>query len=200
MFDPAEAERIEAAFDAAQAKTRAPVICVLAHASVALDAEFLLGACILALLTPLPLLTLTTLSAERIYVAQLLVGLLSAVIGAIPWVRRALVPARALRSVCHQAALAQFVVRGLDRTGCGVLVYVSLAEHFVRIIPDEDAAAAVSHGEWQIVVDEALGPLAAGAIETALTTLAERCAERLAKPFPPTGVGDPLPRQRFHVL
>jgi len=200
MIDPAEADRIEAAFEDARTRTRAPIVCVLARASVSRDAEFLLGACILALATPLPLLLFTHMSAQRIYVAQLLVAILAAVLGAIPWVRRALVPASASRAACHRAALAQFVLRGLDRSQCGVLVYVSLAEHYIRIIPDEDAAAAITHEQWQAAVDEALKPLADGAIETALTGLAARCADLLAEPFPPTATPEPARRRRFHMV
>ncbi len=200
MIDPAETARIEVAFDEAQRKTRAPLVGVLADASASRDAEFLLGACILALLTPLPLLLLTEFSAHRIYIAQLLVGILAAVLGSIPQVRRWLTPGRAARSAAHRAALAQFVLRGLDRTQCGVLVYVSLAEHYVRIVPAEGAAAAVSQAEWQRVVDKALPPLAAGAVEAALTGLADDCASLLEKPFPPDGVGEPPQRHRFHVV
>ncbi len=199
-FDPAEATRIEAAFDAAQLKTRAPIVCVMANASTAREAEFLLGACVLALATPLPLLLFTELSAQRIYVAELLVAILAAVLGSLPWVRRMLVPKRVARSACHRAALAQFVLRGLDRSQCGVLVYVSLAEHYVRIVPAEQAAEAVSQEQWQVAVDEALGPLSDGAAEAALTGLATRCADLLSKPFPPGAPGEPPHRQRFHVV
>ena len=159
IVDPAAAARIEAAYDEAQLKTRAPIMCVLTSASISRDAEFLLGACILALATPLPLLLFTDLSAQRIYIAQLLVAILAGVIGSVPWVRRLIVPKRAQRSAGHRAALAQFVVRGLDRSQCGVLVYVSLAEHYIRIVPAEDAAKAVAQEQWQSAVDDALPPL-----------------------------------------
>jgi putative membrane protein len=200
ILDEAEAARIEAAFDQAQLRTRAPLVCVLAGASASRDAEFLLGACILALATPLPLLLFTELSAQRIYVAQLLVAIVAAVLGSLPPVRRWLVPKRAARSAGHRAALAQFVLRGVDRSQCGALVYVSLAEHYVRIVPAEDAARAISHEQWQAAVDEALGPLAAGATEAALTGLAKRCADLLAGPFPPGAAEDPSKRQRFHIV
>ena len=135
---------------------------MLASASVSRDAEFLLGACILALATPLPLSLFTELSAQRIYIAQLLVAILAAVarlaaLGA----PRPSCRSAAQRSAGHRAALAQFVVRGLDRSQCGVLVYVSLAEHYIRIVPAEEAAKAVPQEHWQAVVDEALPPLAA---------------------------------------
>jgi putative membrane protein len=200
LLDEAEAARVEAAFDAAQLRTRAPLVCVLAGASASRDAEFLLGACILALATPLPLLLFTELSAHRIYVAQLLVAILAAVIGSLPPVRRWLIPKRWTRSAGHRAALAQFVLRGIDRSQCGALIYVSLAEHYVRIVPAEDAARAVAHDRWQGAVDEALGPLAAGATEAALTGLAQRCGDLLAGPFPPGGSEDQSKRQRFHIV
>jgi putative membrane protein len=199
ILDPAEAASVEAAFDAAQVKTRAPLACVLAGASASRDPEFLLGACILALATPLPLLLFTELSAHRIYVAQLLVAILAAVLGSLPPVRRWLVPKPWARSACHRAALAQFVLRGIDRSHCGALVYVSLAEHYIRIVPADDAARLIPHPLWQTAVDEALGPLAAGATEAALTGLAQRCGDLLAGPFPPGEPADPK-RQRFHIV
>jgi putative membrane protein len=199
ILDADAAARVEAAFDAAQLKTRGPIVCVLAGASTSLDGEFLLGACILALLTPLPLLLFTDLSAHRIYVAQLLVAILAAVLVSLPPVRRWLIPKRVARSAGHRAALAQFVLRGIDRSRCGALIYVSLAEHYIRIVPAEDAARAVSHEQWQAAVDEALGPLATGATEAALTGLAEDCSNLLAGPFPPGEPADPK-RQRFHMV
>ena len=199
ILDADAAARVEAAFDAAQLKTRAPLVCVLAGASVSRDAEFLLGACILALATPLPLLVFTELSAHRIYLAQLLVAIFAAVLASLPPVRRWLIPKRVARSAGHRAALAQFVLRGIDRSRCGALIYVSLAEHYIRIVPAEDATQLVHNEQWQSAVNEALGPLATGATEAALTGLAARCGEILAAPFPP---GDPVDpgKQRFHIV
>ena len=199
-LDPSGIQRIETAFDTAQLKTRAPIVCVLANASVAHEAEFLLGACAIALAAPLPLLLFTQLSAHRIYIVQLLVAILAAALGSLPWVRRMLVPKRAVRGICHRAALAQFVLRGIARSSSGVLVYVSLAEHYVHIVPAEDAARAVSKQQWQAAVNEALEPLAAGALETALTGLAARSADLLSKPFPPGPSWESPQRHRFHVI
>jgi len=199
ILDADAAARVETAFDNAQLKTRAPLVCVLAGASTSLDGEFLLGACTLALLTPLPLLLFTQLSAHRIYVAQLLVAILAAVLLSLPPLRRWLIPRRVARSAGHRAALAQFVLRGIDRSRCGALIYVSLAEHYIRIVPAEDAARAISHEQWQGTVDEALVPLAAGATEDALIGLARRCGDILAGHFPP---GPPVDaaKQRFHIV
>ena len=80
------------------------------------------------------------------------------------------------------------------------MVYVSLAERIIRIVPAEDAARAVTNQQWQSAVDQALGPLAAGALEAALTGLAARCAELLSEPYPPGAGWTPPQRQRFHVV
>ena len=176
-------------------------MCVLISASISRDAEFLLGACILALATPLPLLFFTELSVQRIYRAT--PGRHSGGGDRIAaWVWRFVVPKRASRAAGHRAALAQFVVRGLDRSQCGGLVDVSLAEHYIRIVPAEDAAKAVAQEQWQTVVDEALGPLAAGETKLALIAIgmADRCADLLWKPFPPGGSWEPPQRQRFHIV
>jgi putative membrane protein len=199
ILDPDAAARVEAAFDAAQLKTRAPLVCVLAGASTSLDGEFLLGACVLALATPLPLLLFTNLSAHRIYIAQLLVAILAGVLVSLPPLRRWLIPKRVARSAGHRAALAQFVLRGIDRSRCGALVYVSLAEHYIRIVPAEDAARVISQEQWQTAVNEALGPLAAGDTEAALTGLAARCGAILGSHFPPGEPVDPA-KQRFHIV
>ncbi len=140
-------------------------------------------------LTPLPLLLFTELSAHRIYVAQLLVAILAAVLVSLPPVRRWLVPKRVARSAGHRAALAQFVLRGIDRSRCGALIYVSLAEHYIRIVPAEDADRLVSHEQWQAAVDEALGPLASGETEAALTGLAASCGDHPCRTFPSRAAG-----------
>ena len=200
ILDADAAARVEAAYDSAQLETRAPLVCVLAGASTSLDGEFLLGACIIALATPLPLLLFTELSAHRIYVAQLLVAILAAVLVSLPPVRRWLTPKRVARSAGHRAALAQFVLRGIDRSRCGALIYVSLAEHYIRIVPAEDAARLIPQAEWQAAVDEALGPLAAGETETALTGLAASCGDILAAHFPPGSAGGCGPAAVPHRL
>ncbi|MBV9287100.1 MAG: hypothetical protein JO288_04630 [Hyphomicrobiales bacterium] len=200
MLDPAAAARVEAAYDAAQAKTRAPLVCVVAHASASHEAEFLLLASALALIAPWPLLLFTELSAHRIYLLQLIIAIVAAALGSTPLARRRLVPKRAARAAAHRAALAQFALRGLDRSQCGALVYVSLAERYIRILPAEEAAQKISHARWQAVVDPALGPLAAGRTEEALSGLAARCGDLLAAPFPPDPGWRPPPRQRFHLV
>ena len=90
--------------------------------------------------------------------------------------------------------------RPLRRPSRGALVYVSLAEHYIRIVAAEEATRKIPHERWQAAVDAALEPLAAGRTEEALTGLAARCGDLLAAPFPPDPDWRPPPRQRFHLV
>src|ERR1700733_7459324 len=67
------------------------------------------------------------------------------------------------------------------------------------MFPAEDAAGVVSQEQWQAAVNEALGPLAAGEREAALTGLAASCGDILAAHFPPGAPVDPA-KQRFHIV
>ena len=97
--------------------------------------------------TPWPLIYFTPWSVQRIFLLQLVVFLVVGVVLALAPLRFALVPRAVRRARAHRAALEQFVVRGITRTKnrTGVLIFVSLAERYARIIADEGIAAKV-HG------------------------------------------------------
>ena len=199
MASPAfDIASLEAAFATAQARTRAPIVCVLARASLDYETRFALLACLLALVAPWPLLVFTELSAHRIYLAQLAIGLILLALSAIPALRRAATPRRLARLSAHRAALTEFAARGIERSRCGVLVYVSLGERYIRIVPAEDCARAISSEVWRGVIDAALARLRAGEIGPALAALAEQCGDRLAEAFPADPAAPP-PRQHVHL-
>lgn len=65
-------------------------------------------------------------------------------------------PARLLIKDARRAARAIFLDHGLDNTPerNAVLLFISRAEHYVEILPDRAAAAAISPAEWAGIVDE----------------------------------------------
>jgi putative membrane protein len=197
-----ESRAVEAAFEAAQARTRAPLVGVLAAASS--DHAFMpvLWSGLLALATPWPLLVLTRLSAERIFLAQLVVCLVAMAVLSLPPVRVLLISRRARRAHAHRAALVQYSVRGIDRAPdrAGVLVYVSLAERYARVIADEGACRVVSAAQWQGVVDELVADLGGGQTARAMSNAAARCADLLAPDFPANPSAAMPHGQRFHVV
>jgi putative membrane protein len=105
------------------------------------------------------------------------------------------------RANAHRAALAQFQLRELDRIAgrSGVLVYVSLAERYARVIAAESAAQAIAQDRWQAFVDVLVLDMGEHGPTEALASAASRCADVLAPAFPPTDA-PPQHRQHFHVI
>ncbi|MGO9050190.1 MAG: TPM domain-containing protein, partial [Xanthobacteraceae bacterium] len=112
-----------------------------------------------------------------------------------------LVPRALQRARAHRAALEQFVVRRVAHTKnrTGVLIFVSLAEHYARIIPDEGIAEKVPNSEWQAAIDAMIAHLRSGDIVAGLTAAIERCADVLAAHAPPDGSPNELP-DRLYVM
>jgi putative membrane protein len=200
-IDAHQKATIEAAFSAAQQRTRAPIVCVLARASANYEFSPLLASGLLGLLTPWPLLVLTHLSAQRIFLAQLVVCFAASAILMLSPLRFLLTPRAERRANAHRAALAQFQLRELDRIGerSSVLVYVSLAERYARVVAAESAAQAITQGQWQAFVDALVADMRERDPAEALASAALRCADVLAPAFPPTGA-PPQHRQHFHVI
>ncbi len=113
------------------------------------------GPSALALFTPWPLIYFTQWSVQRIFLIQLAVFIVAGLIFSWMPLRLLLVPRAVQRARAHRAAIEQFVVRGISRTKnrTGVLIFVSLAEHYARIIADDGIAAKVPNTEWQAAID-----------------------------------------------
>ena len=192
---------IEAALRAAQARCGAPVVCVLARASANYELPPAIWSAVIALAAPWPLLFFTDLAAERIFIAQLAIFLVALALLSLPGARHRLTPRAARRAHAHRAALEQFVIRGV--THCaernGVLIYVSLAERYARIIADDGAAKAIGQNEWRAIVDRLTADMKAGAAARALVGAATRCGDLLAQHFPGRESAPPH-SQRFHVI
>jgi putative membrane protein len=103
------------------------------------------------------------------------------------WFRYRVTPRKLMRKYAHRNAAAQFLAVGAHGTGgrTGVLIFVSLLEHYVEIIGDTAIAAKVSHADWQRIVDAMLPHLKEGEVADALVLGIEKCGMTLAKHFPP---------------
>jgi putative membrane protein len=197
-----DAERVEAAFDAANLRTRGPLVGVLASASSDYAFMPLLWSGLLTLATPWPLLVFTQLSAERIFLIQLIVCLVSLAALSFAPLRVLLTPSRVRRANAHRAALVQYAVRGIDRAydRNGVLIYLSLAEHYARIVADDGACQIVSKAQWQAVVDAMVADVKSLGPVDALSNAAARCADLLEAAFPADLSSPPLQVHRFHIV
>ena len=141
-FTKEDHEAISAAVRKAEKRTCGQIVCVLAHSSSDYTYVPILWASVLALLIPWPLIDFTQLTVQRIFLLQLVVFILAGFIFSWMPLRLTLVPPALRRARAHRAALEQFVVRHVTHTHnrCGILIFVSMAEHYARVIADEGIA------------------------------------------------------------
>ena len=194
-------DAVAAAIHEAEQRTCGQIVCVLAHASSAYAHVPILWSSLLALFTPWPLIYFTQWSVQRIFLAQLVVFLVAAL--AFSWapLRILLVPPAIKRARAHRAALEQFVLRGVSRTRnrCGVLIFVSFAEHYARIIADEGVAQKVRAAEWQAAIDALTMHIRDRRIAAGFIAAIERCGAILAQHAPPDGSANELPNRLYVV-
>jgi putative membrane protein len=195
-------ERISAAIRAAEATTSGEIVCVLAQTSSDATGLPILLAALAALALPWLLVAFTAMPVARILLFQIIAFVALAVALCLPGVRVALVPRAIRRALAHRAAMEQFMIRGIaskkDRTG--ILVFVSLAERYARIIADEGIAARVPQSEWQSGVDALVAQLSGGRIADGFIAAIETCGRVLASHFPRSAANrDELPDRIFLV-
>jgi putative membrane protein len=179
-------ERISGAIRAAEAKTSGEIVCVLAQTCSDATALPVLLAAFAALALPWLLVALTAMTVQRILTLQIVVFSTLMLILCLPRVRVALMPRKVRRAVAHRVAMEQFTTRGIarKRDRSGILIFVSLAERYARIIADDGIAARVSQLEWQAAIAALVAHMQDGRIADGFITAIEECGNKLAQHFP----------------
>ena len=190
---------IAAAIRTAEQNTSGQIVCVLMRSASEYFYVPVLWAALFGLVSPWPLIVLTEWSVQRIFLARVAVFAVALLILSWPPLRVALVPRAVRRARAHRAAVEQFFARGLTRTRerTGVLIFVSLAERYARIIADEGIASKVSNRDWQRAVDALTAHMRDGRIAQALVAAIQQCGAVLADHAPPTGTGNELPDRTY---
>ena len=187
IFSEADRVRIRQAVAAAEAKTAGEIFTVVAEESD--DYRFIpiLWATLLALIVPLPLIFFTLLPASLIFLIQLGVFVVLALVFSHPAVRPAVVPAAVKHGAAEALAVRQFLAHGLHTTEArtGVLIFVSLAERHAEIIADAGISAKVDEAVWRAAMDKLLTEVRAGRLADGLVAAIESTGAVLARHFPP---------------
>jgi putative membrane protein len=86
----------------------------------------------------------------------------------------------------EEAAISAFYRRGIDRTvdHTGVLVYISIFEHRVRVVADKGINEKVEQEVWQEIVDMIVRGVHEQSQAEALCRAVDRCGAILASHFP----------------
>jgi putative membrane protein len=186
LFSDSERERIASAISDAESRTRGEIVAVVAAES---DSYIFIGltwAAMAALFAPLPLLLATVWPFEYIYIAQLLTFLVLALL--VQWrpLRLAIVPGPVKRAYAHRKAMEQFLAQNLhttrDRTG--VLIFVSIAEHYAEVIADEGIYRKAPRDCWNDIVRHLTGHIGSGDATTGFLLAIDACGRLLAEHFP----------------
>lgn len=197
-----ERERISEAIRTTEARTSGEIVCVLARTSSDATALPIFIAAVLALALPWSLVAFTALAVREILLLQAAAFIALAMLLCLPPVRVALMPRAARRAAAYRAATDQFVARGIARKKdrAGVLIFVSLAERYARIIADEGIAARVAQPEWQGAVDALTAHMRDGRIADGFVAAIERCGAVLVRHFPLTQAKrDELPDRIYMI-
>jgi len=181
-------ERITAAIRTAEARTSSEIVCVLAEISSHATVLPVFVATVIALVTPWLLVAFTTMPVLRILFVQAIVFAVLLTILCIPAVRVSLMPRRARRAIAYRVAMEQFISRGIARnTGTsGILIFVSLAERYARIIVDDEIAKQIPQSRWQSAVDALIAHVREGRVADGFIAAIELCGNELVQCFPRT--------------
>jgi putative membrane protein len=195
-------DRIASAIHAAEAKTSGEIVCVLARSSSGATALPVFIAAVLALALPWLLVETTAMPVFRILSLQIALFVAATVVLCLPRLRAMLIPPAARRAVAHRAALEQFAVRGVAHTKdrSGVLIFVSLAERYARIIADDGIAARVAQAEWQGAIDDLIAHMRDGRIADGYIAAIEVCGKVLATHFPSHETNRDELRDRIYLV
>jgi putative membrane protein len=195
-------ERIAKAIHSAETNTSGEIVCVLAQTSSHTTALPVLIAAVAALAMPWLLMTFTAMTVHRILSLQIIVFLALLMGLCLPRVRVALMPRKTRRAIAHHVAMEQFTSRGIARNKdrSGILIFVSLAERYARIIADDEIAARVPQSEWQAAVDALVAHMRDGRIADGFITAINDCGIKLAKHFPRTITSGNVRPDRIYLI
>lgn len=189
FFNAAAKTRVREAIRAAEAQTTGEIVAAIARASDGYAHIPLAWAAAVALALPALQWWWPWLAGAQLYGAQVLAFVATLAILQWPPLKLRLVPRRLKDAACRRHAREQFVAQGLTRTEgrTGVLIFVSLAEHYVELIADAGIDRCVPAGEWQSLVQDFIAAIRAGEPARGLEEIVTRVGVRLKAAAPAGG-------------
>jgi len=193
FLDDSERQRIRDTISDVERNTRGELVTVITRCSD--DYRYIpyLWAALLALLVPGILsLDIVPLAANLYYLVQICTFLGAAVLFNWTPLKVRLIPPAVRKLRAHRLAQEQFFLQNLHSTPerTGVLLFVSVAEHYVEIIADSGINAVVADSAWEGIVEGFVKDVRDDRIVEGFVTTIGACGELLAEHFPATGETD----------
>lgn len=191
ILTDSEKSAISEAIKNAESQSTGELVTVIAEASD--DYWFIpsLWASLIALLVPaLIILVGTWWDTSTVFSAQIAVFLGLVVVFRIPVLKHALVPKSIKRLRASRVAREQFFIQGLQNTQgrTGILLFVSVAEHYVEVIADKGINDVVPAGTWDKVVNNFISKVKAGQHAQGFIAAINDCGEIMRQHFPAADV------------
>jgi putative membrane protein len=203
FLSDSERTAIAEAIREAEQRTSGEIVAVVAPASDSYVFIPLLWASMLALLVPLPSLVFDLpLSYLAIYALQLASFLVLALLFRWEPVRMKLIPRAVKNRWAARMARMQFFAQGLHLTAgrTGVLLFVSVAEHYVEVLADAGIDEKVAPGTWDALVGAFVAKVKAGRVGDGFIAAVGTCGALLAEHFPAVpGDRDELPNRLIEL-
>lgn len=179
--------RVRDAIAAAERKTSGEFVAVLAERSDHYLFFPMLWTAIASLIVPgAMLLAGADLSLLIIYAIQLAGFIVTALVFFQPSIRPRLAPAVFRHDYGHRFAHEQFFHQGVYRTRdhSGVMLFVSIAEHYVEIVADEGIHKNVGEAHWQQIVDKFIAEVKSGRIADGFVDAVGAIGNAMATHYP----------------
>jgi putative membrane protein len=199
----ADKDRIAEAIRQAELKTSGELVALIAGASDGYYFIPLLWASLVALMVPgIFWVAGLELGHLRVYELQLATFLALGILFRWTPLKMRLIPKAVKHMRTSRLAREQFYVQGLhltrDRTG--ILLFVSVAEHYVELVADQGINERVEPGSWDHIVEEFLQSVRQGKIAEGFLTAVGSCGAVLEKHFPrPADDTNELPNHLIEI-
>lgn len=187
LISTVDQQRIAEAIATAERATAGEIVAVIAESSGNYLSASFMWASIAALAVPLPLIHWTWWPIQTIYIVQIAVFAVLALLFNYQPLRLALTPRRTKHRLAHRRALEQFLAQNLHTTPgrTGVLIFVSVAERYAEIVADAEINRHVPMATWKTIVNDLTGHIADGEPSTGFLHAIQAVGKLLADHFPP---------------
>jgi putative membrane protein len=197
ILTESEKTAISEAIKNAESQSTGELVTVITKASD--DYWFIpsLWAALVALLVPAVLILVDTWwNIDTVYTVQIGVFLGLVLLFRIPAFKFALVPKSTKHARASRVGREQFFMQDLQNTQgrTGILLFVSIAEHYVEVIADKGINDVVPAGTWDQVVSHFITRVKAGQYAEGFIDAINGCGDIMRNYFPATDINpDELP-------
>jgi putative membrane protein len=198
-----DAKRIADAISAAEKRCGGEIVTVIAMESDPYRFIPILWSALAALLVPIPFwLWETGFGLFEVHALQVLV--FASLSLSLSWrpLKMLVIPKGVKQVRARRRAREQFLEQRLPaaRHAAGVLLFASLAEHYVEVIADESLMGRVAQEEWDGIISDFTGEVRAGRITEGFLSAIADCEQILAKlDLDPRGAPSELPNHLIEI-